>query len=1257
VSTGDDARRGEVVASRFEIERPAGKGGMGVVYRATDRNTGAAVALKLLTGTGAELLERFRREARVLAALRHPGIVRHIDDGLSAHGELYIAMEWLDGEPLSARMARGPLRMRETVALVRRVAEALGVAHAGGVVHRDIKPANLFLRDNKLEGVALLDFGLARIVRDEATLTRTEAVLGTPGYMSPEQASGERVVDARADVFALGCLLYELLTGIAPFRADTFVAALARVLLEDPPPVRVHAPHVPAALDALVVRMLAKDPTERPSDAESLASLLRAIELPEQDEPTALPSVVRGLGEAERRVVTVVLARGLGDAGADPAELARELSARQQTRFDRLADGSLLAAFTGPNAVDQAERAAHVAAILVSAAEGARVAVATGMSELRRGAPLGEAVDRAALLLEEDGARAHGPAPRMDRITARLVEARADPTGSVERSEDPAFVGRARELALLEALYDECASEPIARAVLVTAPAGMGKSRLLAELVTRLEARESAPEILIGRSEAIHAGSSFSALSAVIRRAAGTTLTEGLDAARAKIAARTSRVVAPEDASRVSEFLGEIAGVPFPAAPGSALQAARRDPALSGDQMRRAAEDWLAAECKKRPLVLVFDDLQWGDSPTVQLIDSALRVLSRRPLMVLALARPEVRQTFPTIWSERDLAEVSLGPLLPKAAAQLVRARLGGAHAPHAVVDEIVDSADGHPFLLDELARNAAGGRAHPGRRETAIAVAHATLDRLEGDARRVLRAASVFGGAFHREGVAELLGTSDGVGDWLDELEQRQLVRRSHAGPPYVVRHDLLREAAYATLTEDDRRLAHGLAGRFLEASGHTDAIALARHFASGAIPLRAVYWYRRSAELALEGNDTAAVLERAQLAVELGADGEELGRLSLLRAEAHKWRGENKEAQEHAADAIPRLHAGSMEWFRAAAEAAVAGGKRRHRELVVKISEMLLTVDASLELDAARVAWARTALQFCYMGMLDHADRLLARIESVGGPAAAPPQVAGHIYEALAVRGDEIARIHVGSRAIAAFEAAGDERNACNLRIVVSFGLNELGAYARSMPLLRTTLASAERLGLHNVQATASMQLGLASCCTGELVAAEELCMRALHACRAQGNRLMEAAALSYLGTIALTRGDLATAERHVDGALAVVGDAWIARAAVEATRARIRLAQGAPGEALVAARAASASTSKAGERTTRKGLVRLVLAEALHATGQLDEAHEALRDARARILARAAELDEPLRAGYLGAEPENVRTLAWAKEWLDG
>jgi hypothetical protein len=375
----------------------------------------------------------------------------------------------------------------------------------------------------------------------------------------------------------------------------------------------------------------------------------------------------------------------------------------------------------------------------------------------------------------------------------------------------------------------------------------------------------------------------------------------------------------------------------------------------------------------------------------------------------------------------------------------------------------------------------------------------------------------------------------------------------------------------------------------------------------------------------------------------------------LCLLRAEAHKWRGENDEAEAHAADAMQRLRAGTAEWFRAAAEAAAAGGKLRHREPLMAISEALLAADASLELDAARIAWARTATQFCYMGMIDHTDRLLARIESVGGAAAAPPQAAGYIYEALAVRGDEVTRIRFGEQAISAFEAAGDERNACNLRIVVSYGLNELGARQRRAQKRHRAPIGAERLGLHNAQATASMQLGVACYATGELDAAEELLTRARLACAAQGNRLMEGGALSYLAAVALARGDVAKAERDALTTIAIVGEAWIARASVEATLARVRLAQGAHAEALVAARTASAALVKAGERTMRKGLVRLVLAEALHAANQLDDARQALREARERVRARAAGLDEPMRRDFL-AQPEHAQTLRWAEEWLD-
>src|SRR5215831_3020030 len=172
---------------------------MGEVWHATDRVRGAPVAVKLLTGTSESGRARFLREAVVLSDLRHPGIVRYVSHGLTPSQELYLVMEWLEGEDLSQRLGRGTLDVAEAAALLRGVADALAAAHARGIVHRDIKPSNLFLPGRSIKGVKILDFGVART--GAATRTRAGGMVGTPGYMAPEQARGEEEVDARADVF------------------------------------------------------------------------------------------------------------------------------------------------------------------------------------------------------------------------------------------------------------------------------------------------------------------------------------------------------------------------------------------------------------------------------------------------------------------------------------------------------------------------------------------------------------------------------------------------------------------------------------------------------------------------------------------------------------------------------------------------------------------------------------------------------------------------------------------------------------------------------------------------------------------------------------------------------------------------------------------------------------------------------------------------------------------------------------------------
>jgi eukaryotic-like serine/threonine-protein kinase len=265
---------GELVGTRFTVEAQAGSGGMGTVYRARDGMTGGHAALKIVARPRKSYAERFAREARVLAELSHPAIVRYLAHGATPKGLPFLAMEWLEGEDLAARLERSDLSVSESLALVRRACEGLAVAHAQGVVHRDIKPSNLFLVEGRPDACRVIDFGIARLDVGAHTLTRPGTSLGTAGYMAPEQALEATDVDARADVYALGCVLYECITGQPAFTGRP-VAIIAKVLRDLPPPPSALRPELDKALDSLVMRLLAKDRSARPDDA---GDLLRAID-------------------------------------------------------------------------------------------------------------------------------------------------------------------------------------------------------------------------------------------------------------------------------------------------------------------------------------------------------------------------------------------------------------------------------------------------------------------------------------------------------------------------------------------------------------------------------------------------------------------------------------------------------------------------------------------------------------------------------------------------------------------------------------------------------------------------------------------------------------------------------------------------------------------------------------------------------------------------------------------------------------------
>jgi serine/threonine protein kinase len=278
----------EVIAGRFEIEAEVASGGMGTIFRGRDLQALSAVAIKLLNLRLSKDAERFEREAALLAQVSHPGIVRYLSHGTTEQGQQFLVMEWVEGQTVKDILAEKGLSIPESVETARRVAEGLAEMHQRGIIHRDIKPSNLIYPGGAIEQVKILDFGIARKSDDLVGLTRTGFLVGSPGYMAPEQVRGDRAaMDARVDLFALGCVLYECLTGRASFFGDP-LAVRAKVLLTEPMPVRQLNPEVSPALESLVGQLLSKDPGRRPQRAAQVAAQLSTLrESPGARRPSA----------------------------------------------------------------------------------------------------------------------------------------------------------------------------------------------------------------------------------------------------------------------------------------------------------------------------------------------------------------------------------------------------------------------------------------------------------------------------------------------------------------------------------------------------------------------------------------------------------------------------------------------------------------------------------------------------------------------------------------------------------------------------------------------------------------------------------------------------------------------------------------------------------------------------------------------------------------------------------------------------------
>jgi tetratricopeptide (TPR) repeat protein len=836
-----DAERPEIAG--FLLDEPLGAGGFGVVWSGRRLADGVAVAVKVGRGDTAAQLERFTREAEALATIGPPHAPRLHDSGRLPDGRPWLAMERIRGRTLASHLAA--LSEPPPPAWIEAIADALlaalAAAHAHGVVHRDLKPENVVLADPDGR-VVLLDFGLAKRLdgalaplgaeASSVPLTMAGTAVGSMEYMAPEQIRGDRALDARADLYAFGVVLFELSTLRLPFTGETAALEQGHLTLRPPRP-SLFAP-VPEALEALILLCLAKDPARRPQSAEEIRRALRDTGQPRDEGPRSSDGPRCAPGTSSRKLIAegrhpVVLlvadvpgaaTVALGAVRAHRGFLARQRGSRH------------VAVFSGLDTEDPAGAALATARELVTRAGGRAALHLAGVTVRRRaqGAPqvYGPEVERPETWLPAepwsgvamtDALRAALPSDRLPkgREEAPLpLLGRDDVMEALWTSAHAAFTRRAPRLATL-------AGDP-----------GLGRTRLAAEAVALVES--AFPEALVVSLTATPAVAGASGAEATVLMGA---LSDGAD-----------------DAST--------------AAPASML-------AIAAALKRRA---------KKGPVAVILDDAQRADDTVLDALEYATLDGYALPLWVLVTAAPpfeEVRRAWGSRTRHHD--RVALGPLSEGAAMELAaRLLLPVEYPPAAVLERLAGWAAGNPACLGEITRTLV--RAGLVRQRTGggydVAAANLLalpplpawqwlaarqLEEIPPELAAAVRLCSVLGPSFGRvelEGVQDALdrageaGTPLDVGFALSALARRRILRREE-GERYSFQNGALGDAIYATLDAGQRTRLHRSALEVCRAEAEAEASVtpelgarLARHAAAAGELSLAAEQYLRLGDLA---------------------------------------------------------------------------------------------------------------------------------------------------------------------------------------------------------------------------------------------------------------------------------------------------------------------------------------------------------------------------------------------------------------------
>ncbi len=1287
---------GKVVGG-YSILDLLGRGGMGAVYRARDTAKGGPVAIKIVhAGGSAASAVRFEREARAMLSLRHPSVVEVHDFGRSPDGMLYMVMELLDGEDLQKRLGRGPLRTDEALQIAIELARALSAAHAKGVVHRDLKPGNVFLVPRG-EGAVLpkiLDFGVAKLHGETLALTQDRGIIGTPYYMAPEQARGEPDVDARADIYALGAILYEMLTGRVPLSAEGPLTVLVRILTDVPTAPSRLRPSLGQAIDELVLRALAKARAERYPTAQAFGEALEhCLEVHRGTAGSDRWSILSPptVSTEEVRLMTVLMAEG-GEAGDGFEERFAAAAAHHGGLPDRLLGGRHIAVFGAEVSYgDEAVRAVRCG--LAVRGPGIRIGIGSGRVLAGHNTTFsGEPVGGAGSLARAGGGSTVLVDLHTHHRTRGLFDVRPVDVGAyevvAERSRglligarevmgvETPTLGRDAELAQVRALFHRAVRDRTPQVVSVVGGPGLGKTRIKHELRLFVEGLGGEVVPIEGHGEPMSIRSPYFVYSLALRRLAKIEVGEPEATSREKLLALVSESIHDGTAGAVAALIGALIGVPQPE-----TEPAPIDPRRARERAEEALGTYFHALALQRTVMLVLEDAHWADPFSLELTERIVDQGEGRSIFVLVLCRPELFEKRPGLFGGSDHQRVDLRPLTRRAGRALMHALLGG-EPPAGLADDIAELTGGNPYFIEEtlaglrdrgaLARDPAGAwqivddptsQPVPASVE---AVLQSRLDSLPAEEKELLKRTSVFGRAFWDEALSGL-GIADGA-RLLGNLRSRDLIAprastRFAGVREFTFRHALMRDAAYALLPEAQRRVLHRAAAQFFLDRGDEDAAAIARHLDLGGDTGRSAEYHFKAAQRASAEDAAEMALEHAERGLSLTSDAALRFDLVALQVEVLDRLGRRHE-QRRALERLPPLAKAIGEPWREAHWRMRMGQMQRMTAEYASAAGNLATALAIFQ-HLGRDADAIEALTELgsiaqsvgdYRQALDHIGDALTLCAKVRRPDL---DASAHMVAANALLGlqelEQARRRYAAS--VDAFRALGDAYRQTVALVNLGNLYNALGRYPEAAESLETALALASRTSAGSSQAYIRANRGITRARLGQLDAAIESEQLAFKTAGEAGDGRLLSASGTYLALICLERGgerDLHRAQNAAVAALAAARDASLDefQALAHMALARVYLARGETDAAL----------REASEAVRLRGRMRGVqeLEEdlyythhlALRAAGLTEESRAAIVRARDLVLGKASKLDESeSRRCYLEGVPANRAILAAA------